>query len=88
LGFPVEERAVLRFDGAFEAAIKAKVGGFIISAAPVLTRHARQLAALARQHRLPAIYYTRVFAEAGGLMSRGPNESEFSWRRAHALLGG
>ncbi len=88
LGFPVEERAVLRFNGAFEAATKAQVGGFIILASPVLTPHARQLAALATQQRLPAIYYNRVLAEAGGLMSHGPNESEFSWRRAHALLGG
>jgi putative ABC transport system substrate-binding protein len=70
------------------SATKAKVGGFIISASPVLTLHARQLAALAMQHRLPAIYDNRVFAEAGGLMIHGPNESEFSWRRAHALLGG
>src|SRR5262249_60964211 len=30
---------------------------------------------LAAQHRLPAVYEERRFAEAGGLMAYGPNES-------------
>lgn len=36
---------------------------------------------LAAKHRLPAIYLTREFAEAGGLMSYGPNVADL-WRRA------
>jgi putative ABC transport system substrate-binding protein len=47
-----------------------------------------QLAALAAQHRLPAIYYHRGFAEAGGLMAYGPKESDSSWgwQRAAAFV--
>jgi putative ABC transport system substrate-binding protein len=37
---------------------------------------ARRVAALAAKHRLPAIYSLRKFAEAGGLMSNGPNFRE------------
>jgi putative ABC transport system substrate-binding protein len=32
-----------------------------------------QIAALAAQHRVPALYSERDFAHAGGLMSYGPN---------------
>ena len=41
-------------------------------------------AELAAQHRLPAIYGDRRFAEAGGLMAYGPKESDpgRGWRRA------
>jgi putative tryptophan/tyrosine transport system substrate-binding protein len=33
----------------------------------------RQLVEFMAEHRLPAIYFDRAFAEAGGLMSYGPN---------------
>jgi putative ABC transport system substrate-binding protein len=35
-----------------------------------------QIVALAAQHRVPALYFERDFAEAGGLMSYGPNIPE------------
>ena len=35
-----------------------------------------QIVALAAQHRVPALYSERDFAEAGGLMSYGPNIPE------------
>jgi ABC-type uncharacterized transport system substrate-binding protein len=36
-----------------------------------------EIVALAAQHRLPALYFERDFAHAGGLMSYGPNIPEF-----------
>jgi putative tryptophan/tyrosine transport system substrate-binding protein len=36
----------------------------------------KEIVALAAQHRVPALYFERDFAEAGGLMSYGPNISE------------
>ena len=33
----------------------------------------RQLVEFMAERRLPAIYFDRAFAEAGGLMSYGPN---------------
>jgi putative ABC transport system substrate-binding protein len=44
-------------------------------------QQARQLAELALKHRLPAIYLTREFPEAGGLMSYGPDVND-NFRRA------
>ena len=38
------------------------------------------IAALATKHRVPVMYAFRVFVEAGGLMSYGPNLLEI-WRR-------
>jgi putative ABC transport system substrate-binding protein len=49
--------------------------------APIRT----QLATLAAQYRLPAIYETRDFAEAGGLIAYGPSLPDV-WRRAGAYV--
>jgi len=35
--------------------------------------HRHLIVALAARHKLPAVYYARTFAAAGGLMSYGPN---------------
>jgi ABC-type uncharacterized transport system substrate-binding protein len=42
----------------------------------------REICSLAAQHQLPAIYEGREFAEAGGLMSHGPNIAEMTRRSA------
>ena len=39
------------------------------------------LAEVALQHRLPAIYWRRSFAEVGGLLAYGPKGPDM-WRRA------
>jgi len=44
-----------------------------------------QLARLAAQHRWPAMYARREFAEAGGLMAYGPNFSD-NYRRAASYV--
>src|SRR5262249_54901573 len=36
-------------------------------------RHRDLIIALAAQHKLPAVYYERLFASAGGLISYGPD---------------
>jgi putative tryptophan/tyrosine transport system substrate-binding protein len=64
------------FDGAFAAAHPAQAEGLVILGSTLLTNNAPQLAALAAQHRLPAIYTNRRFAEAGGLMAYGAKESD------------
>jgi putative ABC transport system substrate-binding protein len=76
------------FDGAFAAAHTVQAEGLVILGALLLTNHAPRLAALATQHRLPAIYYHRRFAEAGGLMAYGPKESDpsWGWRRAAVFV--
>jgi putative tryptophan/tyrosine transport system substrate-binding protein len=76
------------FDGAFAAAQIVQAEGLVMLGALLLTNHAPQLAALAAQRRLPAIYYHRRFAEAGGLMAYGPKESDpsWGWRRAAVFV--
>jgi putative ABC transport system substrate-binding protein len=83
-----EVRSADDFNGAFAAAHTVQAEGLVILASRLFTQNAPQLAVLAAQHRLPAIYYYRRFAETGGLMAYGPQESDPSWgfRRAAAYV--
>jgi putative tryptophan/tyrosine transport system substrate-binding protein len=56
-------------------------GGLIVSASPVATRHRDLIVKLAARHKLPAIYFERVFVTAGGLMSYGADFVDL-YRRA------
>ena len=44
-------------------------GGLIVPASRLAQRHRDLIVALAAQHKLPAVYFDRVFAAAGGLIS-------------------
>jgi len=48
------------------------IDALLVGPGPLLDNHRIQLGTLAAYHRPPAIYPLRVFAEAGGLMSRRP----------------
>src|SRR6516164_6109200 len=48
-------------------------GGLIITGSTAATTHRELIIALAARHRLPAIYYERYYAVAGGLISYGPD---------------
>lgn len=82
----LEVRGVAGLDEAFAAARKARAEALAILASPALTGQQTRLAQLALRSRLPAIYYSRGFAQAGGLMSYGPDSADFSWRRAAAFV--
>jgi putative ABC transport system substrate-binding protein len=69
------------FEPAFEAAISEGAGALLVLPSVFLSYHHRQIAALALKNRLPAIYWQRGFAEAGGLMAYGPSMSHL-WQRA------
>jgi putative ABC transport system substrate-binding protein len=56
---------------AFEALHEQQVGGLVIGSDQFFNSRSGQLAALALQHSLPAIYQYRVFTAAGGLISYG-----------------
>ena len=56
-------------------------GSFVVIGQPLLFPHRSGITELAARFRLPAIYSFRVFAEAGGLMSYGPDLPDL-WRRA------
>jgi putative ABC transport system substrate-binding protein len=56
-------------------------GGLIVTSSPSAGVHRDLIVALASQHRLPAVYYQRVFVTSGGLISYGPDFID-QYRRA------
>jgi putative tryptophan/tyrosine transport system substrate-binding protein len=78
---PLNARDPKDFDGAFRAATRDRAGALIGLASPLFSAHRAQIVGLALKSKLPAIYPTRDFADAGGLMSYGPNNPG-QWRRA------
>jgi putative tryptophan/tyrosine transport system substrate-binding protein len=48
-------------------------GGLILTASALSVFHGNLIIALAARHKLPAVYFERLFAAAGGLISYGPN---------------
>ena len=68
-------------DAAFAQLKATGAQALIISADGFFTSHGRRLAALAIEHRIPAVYQNRSFAEAGGLVSYGGNTAD-AWRLA------
>jgi putative ABC transport system substrate-binding protein len=59
------------FEGVFAKLIQMRAGGLVIGSDPFFTSRTEQLAALAVQHAVPAVYHWREFAVAGGLVSYG-----------------
>ena len=68
-----------------EAAVKAGATGLTILETPVLHGLRRQIADLAAKLRLFAIYTSRDFVDAGGLMSYGTDRRQ-QYRRAAELV--
>jgi putative tryptophan/tyrosine transport system substrate-binding protein len=60
-------------DNAFVAMMNERVGGFIVLVDAELLDHRAQIAELAAKHHLPAVYGLSEHADAGGLVSYGPN---------------
>ena len=58
-------------DAAFEAFVRAGADAFLVCADPFFDTRRERIVAFAAQHRLPAIYQFREYAQAGGLMSYG-----------------
>jgi putative ABC transport system substrate-binding protein len=66
---------------AFRGATKGRTDAVLLLASPVLHSHRTQVANLAAQNRLPAIYPWVEFVEEGGLMSYGVSFTDL-YRRA------
>ena len=58
---------------AFQAASKGRVDAVLALPGPVLFSQRKQVADIAVKGRLPAIYWTQQFVDAGSLMSYGTN---------------
>jgi len=49
-------------------------GGLIVTSGGLAIRHRDLIITLAARHKLPTVYFERLFAAAGGLISHGPYE--------------
>jgi putative ABC transport system substrate-binding protein len=77
----VDVRSPDDFEGAFAAMVGKRVGAVIVGGGPLTYMRRQQIADLALKHRLPAIQVLNEFAQAGLLMSYGPNLPDM-YRRA------
>ena len=70
---------------AFAAMVKERANGLMVAQSPFTFGLRAQITALALKHRLPSMYGLPANAGAGGLMSYGPNDSEF-YRQAAGFV--
>ena len=71
--FSTETATPEEFQRAFAAMITDGADALYAPETPVNARHQHLIIELAAQHRLPAMYASRDFVEAGGLMAYGPS---------------
>jgi len=69
-------------DRAFSDMTKARADALTIVGSPILLHERRRLVDLAAKNRLPAVYPSREFADAGGLMAYGANLADLLRRAA------
>jgi putative tryptophan/tyrosine transport system substrate-binding protein len=73
-------------DAAFATLVEQHAGGLVTAGDPFFTSRREQLVALASRHAVPAIYWLRGFAAAGGLISYGVNNDHL-FREAGSYAG-
>ena len=73
------------FSRAFEAATKARARALFVMPDPLMVTNARQVADLAIKSRLPSIFHISAFADAGGLITYGPDRADL-FRRAASYV--
>jgi putative ABC transport system substrate-binding protein len=61
---------------AFASLLRTGIEALLVGADPFIYSRRDQIIALAAEHGMPTIYEGREFAEAGGLVSYGPNRTE------------
>jgi putative ABC transport system substrate-binding protein len=68
-------------DKAFGLLSERRVGALLLGADAFYGGRIQQIVSLAARHKMPAMYYRREFAEAGGLASYGASVID-AWRQA------
>jgi len=79
----IEVRDAREMEAAFDDVSRNRPDGLLLLADPLTLSLRLRIVEFAREKKLPAIYETREFAEAGGLMSYGPNIAEQFRRSAY-----
>ena len=78
---PLRASTPAEIEQAFAAMTRERAGGVVIAIDGFMLQQRAQIAALALKHRLPSIYPTQNYPEAGGLMSYGSDITD-NFRRA------
>ena len=78
---PVNMRDASEIERAVASIARAPDGGLIVTAGAAAVRHRDLIVTLAARHKLPAVYWERFFAAAGGLISYGADVAD-QYRRA------
>ncbi|HVN34165.1 MAG TPA: ABC transporter substrate-binding protein [Casimicrobiaceae bacterium] len=68
---------------AFERAARQRIDGLVVGADGLTQLHQHTIVALAARHRLPAVYPSREFVEAGGLIAYAVNYPDLYLRVAN-----
>ena len=74
-------RSATEFDNTFAAISKQRGGGVLVLSTPLFMGGAKRLGELALTYKLPTMFGAREHAEAGGLLSYGPDRADL-YRRA------
>jgi putative ABC transport system substrate-binding protein len=74
----VHARDSREIEEAFATLVHNKAGALLVGADSFFFNRRVQLATLAARHVIPAVFFNREFAEAGGLMSYGSSLSEMN----------
>jgi putative ABC transport system substrate-binding protein len=82
----VKAASASEIDAAFATLVELKAGALAIDTDLLFFSRREQLSALAARHSVPAIYYRREFADAGGLISYGPSFAT-AYRQAGIYTG-
>jgi len=82
----VPARTAEDFDAAFSTMTRERLDGFLVVGSPPFFLQRTLLSELALKHRLPGMFATREYAEAGGLMSYGANLNDLT-RQAATYVG-
>jgi ABC-type uncharacterized transport system substrate-binding protein len=82
----LEARSDRDIEGAFATIGERGAGALLVAASAFLNSHTDQIVALAARHKLPAIYFNRQAAVAGGLVGYGASLTE-AYRQAGVYAG-
>jgi putative ABC transport system substrate-binding protein len=70
---PVNVRDAREIERDIAAFARGSNGGLVATASTLTAFHRDLIITLAARHKLPAVYYQRLYPTAGGLMSYGPH---------------
>ena len=88
---PINVRDPAEIERSVAAFVRSGDGGLIVTTSASVLAHRDLIITLAGRHKLPAVYYARLYVTVGGLASYGPDYVD-QYRRAaeyvHRILRG